>query len=119
VSQRASVDERCGEPENLGAPINSEFNEFAPSLTIDGHRLFFQSNRPGGFGGFALHMSRRRDKRDNFAWTAPVNLGGTVNSDSLDARASLSFDGTELYFQSPRPGGFGAQDLYVITRCKH
>jgi hypothetical protein len=30
----------------------------------------------------------------------------------------ISFDGTALYFYSNRPGGFGAQDLYVSTRTK-
>ena len=51
-------------------------------------------------------------------WGVPVNLGATVNSASTDARPAVSFKGTELYFQSNRPGGFGAFDLYVITRSK-
>jgi hypothetical protein len=42
-----------------------------------------------------------------------VNLGPTVNSASNDARASLSFDGTELYFQSNRDGN---ADFYRSTR---
>jgi hypothetical protein len=44
-----------------------------------------------------------------------VNLGPLVNSASDDARASLSFDGTELYFQSNRAGN---QDFYRSTRTK-
>jgi hypothetical protein len=51
-------------------------------------------------------------------WSAPVNLGPLVNGELIDARPALSFDGTELYFQSTRPGGFGAQDLYSSTRSK-
>jgi hypothetical protein len=45
----------------------------------------------------------------------PVNLGGLVNSAGADARAALSFDGTELYFQSNRTGN---TDFYRSTRSK-
>ena len=31
---------------------------------------------------------------------------------------ALSFDGTELYFFSEKPGGFGGRDLYVSTRAR-
>ena len=49
-------------------------------------------------------------------WSAPVNLGSPVNtSASVEGRASLSFDGTELCFMSNRPGGFGDQDIYVVS----
>lgn len=34
------------EPVNLGAELNTEFNEYGPALTPDGKRLFFSSNRP-------------------------------------------------------------------------
>jgi hypothetical protein len=50
-------------------------------------------------------------------WSGPVNLGSPVNtSASVEGRASLSFDGTELYFMSNRPGSFGDQDIYVVSR---
>jgi Tol biopolymer transport system component len=34
-------------PTNLGAPVNSPFNDFAPALSPDGRTLFFTSERPG------------------------------------------------------------------------
>jgi hypothetical protein len=51
-------------------------------------------------------------------WSAPVNLGPTVNSTAFDGAPALSFDGTTLYFFSDRPDGFGANDLYVTTRTR-
>lgn len=48
-------------PVNLGAPINSEFDEYRPVL--GGHTdftnlfLIFSSNRPGGMGGFDLYFT--------------------------------------------------------------
>ena len=48
VSQRASREDPWGPAVNLGAAINTEFNERAPALSRDGHWLFFASTRPGG-----------------------------------------------------------------------
>ena len=45
------------EPKNLGTPINSEENEFFPTLTKDG-TLYFGSGRNGGEGGIDLYCSR-------------------------------------------------------------
>ena len=45
-------------------------------------------------------------------------MGPGVNSSANDGAPALSRDGTELYFYSNRPGGFGANDLYVVTRTK-
>jgi hypothetical protein len=49
-------------------------------------------------------------------WSAPVNLGPTVNSPANDLAAEISKDGLSLYFGSNRPGGFGANDIYVSRR---
>jgi len=51
-------------------------------------------------------------------WSPPVPLGPVVNSPYFDGGPALSFDGTELYFLSERPGGFGGRDLYLTTRAR-
>jgi Tol biopolymer transport system component len=50
-------------------------------------------------------------------WSAPVNLGGTVNSSANEQNAILSRDGLTLYFASDRPGGVGALDIWVARRA--
>lgn len=50
-------------------------------------------------------------------WTQAVNLGPVVNSASSDQWPALSPDGLSLYFVSGRPGGVGAQDLWVTQRA--
>ena len=53
----------------------------------------------------------------NSDWSAPVNLGATINSTFLDAQPNLSKDGLSLYFTSTRPvGGQGGNDLWVARR---
>src|SRR5437773_11608401 len=51
-------------------------------------------------------------------WSAPVNLGPTVNTGSIDAGPALSKDGESLYFHSNRPGGFGGNDIWVSQRTR-
>lgn len=104
---------------SFGAPalapgLNSAQDDFRPNLRRDGLEIFFDSNRPGGIGGLDLWTSTRASASD--PWSTPTNLGADVNSTANDLRASLSWDGTTLYFGSLRAGGEGSQDLYVITR---
>lgn len=50
-------------------------------------------------------------------WSAPVNLGPTVNSSFADITPEISKNGLSLYFSSTRPGGFGSNDLWVSRRA--
>jgi hypothetical protein len=121
VSQRESVDAPWGPPVNLGQTINTPSVETVPSLSRNGHWLFFNGlNRPGGFGGFDIWASYREDIHDDFAWQPPVNLGPSVNSAFNDAGASY-FENDDigvplLFFNSNRPGGPGRTDIYVSAQ---
>src|SRR5262249_22528095 len=81
VSQRTSIDAPWGSPQNLGATINTSSNDFAPNLSCDGHWLYFNSNRPGGYGLGDLFVAFREDTGDDFAWEQPVNLGCQINTE--------------------------------------
>lgn len=115
VSRRARVGDPWGPPQNLGSTINTQFDEAAPSLSLDGHRLFFNSNRPG-FGGQDLYVSRRRSNRDDFGWGPAANLGGGVNTLANEAQpAHFEEDMTgivTLFFASDR---MGPDDIYAST----
>jgi len=117
VSQRRTKDEAWGPPMNLGAVINTESSENVPALSRDGHWLFFNSNRPGGFGLQDMWASWREDTHDDFGWEPPFNLGAGVNSGFGDVNPAY-FENDEgggplLFFTSNRPGGPGAFDMYV------
>lgn len=53
-------------------------------------------------------------------WSAPVNLGSTINTSFSEAAPAISEDGLTLYFVSNRPGvppdAFGDNDIYVVRR---
>ena len=116
VAERASTSEPWGAPYNVGAVINTGAHESKPSLSVDGHRLYFASNRPGGLGGFDIYMAWRRDRKDNRGWEAPVNLGAGVNSGWEEESPAAIFEDdatgvANLYFASNRPG-LGGFDIY-------
>ena len=116
VLQRASVNDPWGPARNLGPTINTAAREDKVALSPDGHRLYFASNRPGGLGDFDLYVSRRRDKRDDFGWEPPVNLGSAINSTASEESPVTFVEGT-LYFSSnrrdPTAGGNGDFDIYA------
>lgn len=117
VSQRGSVDEPWGAPQNLGPTINSCSDDQTSTLSPDGHRLYFASSRPGGFGGLDLYVSRRRNELNDFGWGPPVNLGAGVNTDLLElGPAPFEDDETgviTLYFT--RGPAIGTRDIYAST----
>jgi hypothetical protein len=100
----------------LGPVVNSEFEEFLPEISKDGLSLYFSSNRPGGFGGEDIWVSRRA--RRHAPWGPPMNLGPNVNTSFNERSPDLSPDGRLLFFATTRPGGFGAFDIWISRRAR-
>ena len=94
------------------------------NFSADGHLLFFDSSRPGDCGAEDIWVSRRKNKRDDFGWQAPVTLGCALNSPQGDG-APTYFEDEEtgiimMYFASNRPEGPagsppGSEHIYVST----
>jgi len=102
------------EPVNLGPVVNSASLDTGPAISKDGLSLFFGSQRPGGLGNFDLYVSERASTDDT--WGSPTWLGPTVNSPVIDNIPSLSRDEHWMFFNSPRPGGFGLNDVWATYR---
>lgn len=101
-------------PTNLGATINTEFEELLPHQSKDGLSLYFASNRPGGFGDFDIWVSERAARNDE--WGPPMNLGSIINTSFNDRAPGLSRDGHTLFFATTRPGGLGNLDIWASHR---
>src|SRR5712691_688333 len=100
VAHRVGPDQPWGSPANLGAVINTRGIDGVAHLSRDGHRLYFSSGRAGGFGSNDIWLSWRGNKKDEFAWETPVNLGPQVNSTGFEGGMSLRLP--ELYVASDR-----------------
>jgi Tol biopolymer transport system component len=102
-----AADGTWGNPTNFAA-VNSSVDDFCPMAHRNGRTFLFVSTRAGGCGGGDIYMARLHQTK---GWSAPTNLGCSVNSAAGEASPSLT--DTELYFSSNRAGGIGGSDIYV------
>ncbi len=109
------IDGGWTKPTQISSKINSDRNEGAASISLDGSTLVFTAcNLLDNIGSCDLYISYFK----NNEWTEPELLNARVNSPEWDSQPSLSRDGSRLYFVSRRPGGLGGADLWVSTRQK-
>lgn len=98
-------------PYNLGATINSAFDEDSPFMASDNKTLYFASNGPKSIGGFDIMVSVI-DEDNN--WSMPINLGYPLNSTSDDLFYTETIDGRRGYITSTRGDSKGEKDIYEI-----
>ncbi len=106
---------------NLGREINTQWDEFAPSLTADGSVMVFNSKRGGG-----SYQKIYQSRLENGEWSAPQMLT-TLSSAYNDETPYITPDGEYILFSSDRDGSFemrGARpgeirvsyDIYISRR---
>ena len=82
-----------------------------PSLSADGGKIYFVSNRPGGFGGNDIWMA---EKTGDSKWGEPRNLGPQINTAGNEVFPFVRDNG-ELYFSSDSHVGLGGLDIFRAT----
>jgi outer membrane protein OmpA-like peptidoglycan-associated protein/Tol biopolymer transport system component len=102
--------------QNLGPAINSKYWESMPSLSADGNTLYFVSNRQGGKGGKDIWKSEINKEG---MWSAPINLGDSINTAYDDITPFIHPDNQTFYFASAGHIGMGGQDLYYSKIIKN
>lgn len=105
---RMGADSSWSEP--LPLELNSpNYSAAHPALSPDGQRLFFSSDRPGGFGGKDLYFA----DRVGLGWSSPINLGPKINTEGDELFPYYHSDG-ELYFASDGQIGLGGLDIFRV-----
>lgn len=99
-------------------PTELPFNEnnsdaCHPTIAVDGDKLYFSSNRAGGYGGMDLYVSERH----NGIWGKPINLGPKVNTPKNEVFPYVHADGTLFYSSNGLPGS-GGLDIYYLKNTK-
>jgi len=100
---------------NIGAPINTPYDEDAPFFHPDGKTIYFSSNGPKSMGGFDIFFSINIE---GDKWSEPFNIGYPLNSVNDDIFFTTTADGQRGYFSSAKDGGFGEKDIYTIDLKK-
>lgn len=91
------------------AGLNSEYLENSASLTTDNQKVFFTSNRPGGYGGTDIYSA---ELEKSGRWTNVRNLGPLINTEMDEDGVFISANGKHLYFSSNGHAGMGDMDIY-------
>lgn len=94
---------------NLPDVINTKHDEISASINNLSKEIYFASNKPGGFGGTDLYVTRLLPNGD---WGEPQNLGSTINTIYDEDFPVLSQDGKILYFSSNGHTSMGGYDIF-------
>ena len=79
-----------------------------PSVSRDGEKIYFISNRPGSLGGNDIWMALRAGEGK---WGQPQNLGPEINTAGNEMFPFIRDNG-ELYFASDSHVGLGGLDIF-------
>jgi outer membrane protein OmpA-like peptidoglycan-associated protein len=96
---------------NLGTTINTEYDEEGVFMHPDGKTLYFSSKGHNTMGGYDIFKS----VLENGKWSEPENVGYPVNTPDDDVFFSISANGIHGYYSSAASGGYGGQDIYMVT----
>jgi outer membrane protein OmpA-like peptidoglycan-associated protein len=98
-------------PKDLGAPVNSAFSEGGQFIAPDGVTMYFASDRPGGQGSYDIWVTRRLD--DTWLkWSAPENLGPSINTPQAETFLSVDASGKLAFLAS---GKLMEEDIYEFA----
>lgn len=97
-------------PEQLGKNINTDAHEPDASLSFDGKRLYFTSNKPGGVGMHDIYYSDWEEDKER--WGEAVNIGNVLNTPYEERSVFIHPDGETMYFSSTGHNTMGGLDLF-------
>lgn len=112
LSVKSPNDSAWSFPMKIEGGINGPLDERYPHLAPDGRTLYFSSHSHGGFGGSDIFISRLMGQ-DLSYWTAPRNMGRSINSALDETESSLSVTDKTFYFVRTLP--LKGSDLFSVN----
>lgn len=111
--------------ENPGDKINSEYDDYAPSLSADGKTMIFTSRRPETKGGGIdveadrkyfedIYLTTWNEEKKNWEEAEPIK--GNLNTEGHDACLSLSPDGNTIFIYRNIEDETRSGDIYVSKK---
>ena len=96
----------------LNKNINTKYWDTHAAVSEDGNQLIFASDRPGGFGGLDLYVSRKV----NGDWGPAINMGPVINTKFNEDRPFLGNHDKILIFSSQGHDNMGGYDLFISRK---
>jgi hypothetical protein len=102
----------------LNAPLNTEYTEFAPIVSMDeSYLIYCRYGNPDSVGGQDIYVSF---KQKDGNWGAGINLGSGVNTPSDEKFPALTLDGKYMFFVGHQGGerGYTYTDMTYAEAMK-
>ncbi len=99
--------EDWSEPKRLS--FNSNYWEGHATVSADGKKIIFSSNRPNGKGGKDLYSA---ELKEDGSWGSVKNLGPTINTIYDEDSPFLHAEGDLLNFSSKGHSSMGGYDIF-------
>jgi tetratricopeptide (TPR) repeat protein len=110
---RKLPDGKWGPPQNMGADINTPFDEDFPNVSADGKVIYFSSNGHTTMGGYDIFKADLNAETNQFS--NPKNVGYPINTPEDNYNFRISSNGRFGYIAALREGGLGDLDIYRVT----
>jgi len=98
-------------PVNMGATVNTPYNEDAVWVSHDGKTLYFSSKGHESMGGYDIFSTSLVNIPD---WSKPENIGYPINTPDDDLYFSMSSNGKFGYLSANREKSNGGRDIYRV-----
>ncbi|MCF4101889.1 hypothetical protein L1I30_09440 [Gillisia sp. M10.2A] len=109
---RNNEDNKWSNPKNIGKPVNSELDEFYPSVSKN-NNLYFTMISPDGFGEDDIYFC----KWENNKYSNPILLNENINSSGYEFNAFVSEkEDFLIYSKYNEEDGQGSGDLYISKK---
>lgn len=110
--KRKSKTDKWSEPFNLGENVNSDGDEFYPTLA-ENNNLYFTMESSNGLGKDDIYFCEWNGSE----YSTPKLLDNTINSEGYEFNAFISRDESFLiYTKYNAKGGEGSGDLYIARK---
>lgn len=107
-------------PRSLGDSINTDYDEYWPSISVDDKLLIFTrqtSQSAKSLSGIRYQEDFYYSSRPDSVWLKARNIGTPLNTADNEGALSLSAGGQSMYFTAcNRPDGLGGCDIYYSSR---
>ncbi|NQY68008.1 MAG: PD40 domain-containing protein [Flavobacteriales bacterium] len=105
---------------NLGEEVNSEFDDYSPSVSLDGKTMILTSRRNDTKGGM-IHPGDGKYFEDVYistynesseTWSESTPIPGKINTSGFDASLCIAPDGQTIYLYVNIKGLTGSGDIW-------
>lgn len=106
-------------PKNLGDNINTRYDDYHPTITIDDRTIIFTTNIPNENNPRVKQEDLFTATKNETVWNKSLPLS-SINTKTNEGAQSITADGKTMFFTiCGAPDGLGSCDIYVTKKINN